>query len=164
MGVIGDEHALVQAATAAAGEDVLTAGVFGLQDLMFAQMGGGALGALAAGAATAGDPLATGLGALVGGRVAKEEAARRLGLTRQLLLAVTPGHIVLFTWQDGRVRDEVLRFDRTSTSVEVSGFGLSRIVTLREPGGSEITLHGTAAPFRPQSRPDAEVLKALRGG
>jgi len=162
MGHIRDAAFLTAAASGALGTEVEAAGIFGLQDLMWAQMAGGTLGALG------GDALAPGacgsaLGAAIGGRLAKEEAARALGMTVQLLVAVTDAHIVILNWETGdHAGREVMRFARAAARVSVAGFGLSRIVTIADPGsGRDIRLHASAAPFRPQSKPDAAVLRAL---
>lgn len=164
MGHIGDEEVLVRAASEALdGTRVEAAGIFGLQELIYAQIAGGTLGVLA-GDLLAPDAMGAGaLGAAAGGRLAKEEAARRLGMTLQLLVAVTAEHVVVLNWESGdRAGREVVRMARSSTTTKVSGFGLSKIVTLHDDAtDTTITLHATVAGFRPQSGPDKDVLRAL---
>ena len=164
MGHIGDEAFLTRAASAALGTEIEAAGIFGLQDLMWAQMAGNTLGALGGDALAPDGAAALGaIGTVVGGRIAKEEAARALGMTLQLLVAVTEEHVVVLNWETGdHAGREVMRFARADARVSVTGFGLSRIVTIAAPdGGRDIRLHATTAPFRLQSKPDAAVLRAL---
>jgi hypothetical protein len=84
-------------------------------------------------------------------------------VTLQLLVAVTADAIHVLNWDPGdRPGREVMRFARASTTAKVTGSGLSRIVTLSDAAtGADVTLHATAAPFRPQSKPDAHVLSLL---
>lgn len=163
MGHVGDESYLTEAAAGALGTDVLGAGIFGLQELAYAQALGNVAGGVAADLAAPGSALSAGLAAGVAGRIAKEEAAARLGMTLRLLVAVTADAIHVLNWDPAdRPGREVLRFARSSTTARVTGFGLSRIVALSDAAtGTDVTLHATAAPFRPQSKPDAHVLELL---
>ncbi|MCD9624509.1 hypothetical protein [Rhabdothermincola salaria] len=163
----GDEAALAAEATrvltaARPGDDeVLAAGVFGLQDLMWAQVGGGTVGALGGDlvAGTAG----MAVGAALGGYAAKLAACKAEGITLQLLVAVTPSTIhVLNRDPDGELEPVVASFPRSSTEVQITKFGLSRLVRLHDRDSDvAMTLHGTAAPFLAQSKPDAVVLHLL---
>ncbi|MBM3465467.1 MAG: hypothetical protein FJX76_25525 [Armatimonadetes bacterium] len=160
----GDESYLVQKAAAALHEDVLAAGVFGLQDVVHAEKLGIVCGELA-GAILGGDALAQGVGAAVGSRLAKEEAARRMEMSLTLLVAVTADAIHVLCWEDDEPGREVHRFPRATSEVTITRFGLSRIVRLRDPAsGAEINLHGTAAFFLPRSKPDGIVLHLLGAG
>lgn len=163
MGHVGDEAFLTDALARTLGTEVLGAGIFGLQDLAYVQAAGDVAGGLAANLAAPGDALSAGLAAGVGGHLAKEEAARRLGMTLQLVVAVTADDIHIINWETGdHPGGEVLRLPRATTEVKVTGFGLSKIVALKDTAsGTGMTLHATAAPFRPQSKPDAHVLGLL---
>lgn len=137
---------------------MLAAGVFGLQDLLFAQMAGGVAGALAT------DGLAGGaVGAGLGGLAAKKSYAESQGVTIQLILAVTAEQIhVLNRETDGRLTDVVASFDRASCEVSISKFGLSRIIDLTDPAtGTHLKLTGTTAPFSMLAKPDKLVLHLL---
>jgi len=147
-----------------AAEPVQAAGIFGLQDLMAAQMVGNVAGGVTAGVAdagVAGQALATGLGGLA----AKKVAAAAQGVTLQLIVAVTEQHLyVLNRDAEGKLPDVVARFDRTTAHVQVSKFGLSRIITITGADGVEsITLHGSAGPFSSFAKADAVVLHLLAG-
>jgi hypothetical protein len=162
MSQVGDETYLEsKAREGLAGETIEAAGIFGLHDLVWAQVAGGTAGGVAGGTDAAGEAVGT----AAGGRLAKEEAARALGLTVQLLVVVTPDHIVVTNWEaGGAAGQEVLRLDRASAKVEVKRMGLGRIVTLGDPeSGREMHLSATVAPFRPQSGPDRHVLTVLAG-
>ncbi len=162
MSQVGDETYLESRAREAfAGETIEAAGIFGLQDLIWAQIAGGTAGAAVGGP----DAHTEGVGAAAGGRLAKDEAARALGLTVQLLVVVTPDHIVVANWEaGGRAGREVMRLGRGAAKVEVERMGLARIVTLGDPeSGREMRLSATVAPFRPQSGPDRHVLSVLAG-
>jgi hypothetical protein len=143
-------------------EVVQAAGIFGLQDLMAAQMVGNVAGGVGAGALGAGvgvDAVAVGLGGLA----AKKAAAAAQGVTLQLIVAVTDQHLyVLNRDAEGRLPDVVASFDRATAHVQVSKFGLSRIITITSPDGNEsITLHGSTGPFSSFAKADAVVLHLL---
>ena len=56
----------------------------------------------------------------------------------------------------------VATFPRASSEVQISRFGLSRLVHLHDPDAElKMTLHATAAPFLRQSKADAIVLHLL---
>jgi hypothetical protein len=143
-------------------EPVIAAGVFGLQDLMLAQMAGNVAGGVAASVADGGvlgGAVATGLGGLA----AKKAAAEASGVTLQLLLAVTEHRLVVLNRDTGgRLPDVVASFDRATAQVQISKFGLSRLITLSDPStGESLTLHGSTGPFSSFSKSDAVVLHLL---
>lgn len=162
MSTSASEEALVAAAQATLGDGVRAAGIFGLQDLVYAQAAGTVAGS-ALGGFVGPSPTADALGALVGGRMAVEAAASALGVTPALLVAVTDDAVHVCNWErDATAGREVARFDRTTLHVTVRKFGLSRIVTLEEPStGAALNLHATAAPFLAQAKADAVVLALL---
>lgn len=163
MSDVGDETYLeAKAREALPGEEIHAAGIFGLQDLVWAQIAGGTAGAIIAGQ----DDVTQAIGTVAGGRLAKQEAAKALGLTVQLLVVVSAERIYVMTWEaGGRAGRKVMQVDRASADVEVERFGLSRIVTIADAAsGDQMRLSATVAPFRPQSRPDRHVLSVLGGG
>ena len=164
MGKVGDDEAtlVAEAERVLAAErpddvEVLAAGVFGLQDLVYAQAAGNVAGGLLADGATGA------VAAGVGGRIAKEAAADAAGVTLQLLVAVTPSTISVLNRDPGSgLAPVVLELPRSSTEVTIKRFGLSRLVHLHDlDSGAEVTLHASAAPFRAQSKADAVVLHLL---
>jgi hypothetical protein len=55
-------------------------------------------------------------------------------------------------------------FGRATTTVDVSKFGLSRMVTFSDAAtGDQLELHASVAPYARQSGPDKHVLAALTG-
>ena len=162
MSTSASEEALVAAARTVLGDGVRAAGIFGLQDLVYAQAVGTAAGS-ALGGFVGPSPAADAVGALVGGRMAVDAAAEALGFTPALLVAVTDDAVHVCNWEHADTPGrEVGRFDRTTMHVTVKKFGLSRIVTLEEPStGAELRLHATAAPFLAQAKADAVVLALL---
>lgn len=166
MGHDNSSEALAAEASQVLGgtEAVQAAGVFGLQNLMAAQMAGNVVGGVGAGALGAGvgvDAAAVGLGGLA----AKKAAAEAQGVTLQLIVAVTEQHIyVLNRDTDGRLPDVVASFDRATAQVQVTKFGLSRIISITNPdGGDSITLHGSTGPFSSFAKADAVVMHLLAG-
>lgn len=145
-------------------EKVLAAGVFGLEELMLAQVAGGTTGALGPGE-FGGDALAAAAGLGLGGRAAKEAYAAAHGVTLQLLVAVTETSIHVLNREGAApARIQVARFDRGTTQVSVTKMGLSRLVELADRNtGERMRLHGSVAPFSAQSRPDRAVLQMLAG-
>jgi hypothetical protein len=123
-------------------EHVLAAGVFAVQDDYVAT----ALAAMG-GSAVAGDILdnsvAEGVGAAAGVRAAREAHAAGQGVSLRMLLAVTPSHIRLYrlgaTGEDPG--EELVAFDRASCEVDLSKFGASEHLDLRQ-GDKEINLTG----------------------
>lgn len=125
-----------------AGEEVLAAGVFAVQDDYVAT----ALAAIG-GSAVAGDivdnSLAEGVGAAAGVRAAREAHASGQGVSLRMLLAVTADHIRLYrlgaTGEDPG--EELLSFRRDSCTVDLSKFGASEHIDLSE-GDKEMKITG----------------------
>jgi hypothetical protein len=154
---------LVDAATTILGPDdpVLAAGIFGLQDQPVA------VGAASVAGAAAGRELDGALGAGLGGAVAihttREALAASQGLTVRMLVAVTATRIHVLDWVTGSgPTRELLSFDRSTTRVQVTTFGLSRRLHLADPtAGSDLALTGTTALFSAEAPGDKAVLREL---
>lgn len=138
--------------------DILAAGVFGMENLGVAQAGGVVAGAAAAEVVT-GNPLADALGAALGSWMGRHAAAQAQGVSVQLIVAVTDQDIYVLSERTDAPA-VVAQFPRTETEVVVSRRGASRILRLTH-GGHHLDLHGTAAGFRPQSGPDADVFSLI---
>ncbi len=163
----GDEKFLEQAASAALpGEEVLAAGIFGLQDAIYGQMAGLAVGN------TVGDELAHFGAAGVVASLAVDAAAARKGkqmvvkasggMTVGLLVVVTDARIAVLNWDGEAATEEKASFDRAGTEVHVKKLGLSKIITFAPTDGSAgLKLHGTTARLSKQSGPDKLVLHLL---
>ena len=126
-----DEDQLIQEAEGILGDDehVLAAGYFALHDLVVAQIAGGTTGAV--GGSLLDSTAGAALGAAFGGLTAKKALAESQGVTIQLLVAVTDTHIhVLNRDTDGRLADQVARFDRATCT---GGHHQVRPVAQRDP-------------------------------
>jgi hypothetical protein len=161
------ESELIQEARAALGgsEEVLAAGIFGLADLVIAQVAGLAAGSAIAGGdeAGVGSALGSGIGGGLGAFAATKAAAEAQGVTLQLIVAVTDSAIhVLNRDTGGRLRTEVASFPRATAQVAVESFGLSRHLTLTDPStGATLHLHGSVSWLAAQSAGDKLVLALL---
>jgi len=125
-----------------AGEDVLAAGVFAVQDdyvaTAFAAIGGSAV------ADELFDNAVTdGVGAAAGVRAAREAHAAGQGVSLRMLLAVTPTHIRLYRLgaMGENPGEELMAFTRDSCKVDLSKFGASEHLDLRQ-GDKEMKLTG----------------------
>jgi outer membrane lipoprotein SlyB len=159
-----DEATLQAAAQAVVDEQVLAAGIFGWQDVVAAGVGGSTAGALAGGGAghVVGSGLGAGVGAGIGGFVAEEAMAKEQGMTLRLLVAVTPTSIRVLDWAHGAPGDEVRRFERETTQVQVTKLGLSRIVHLHDTtSGEEVSLHASTNPISAGGKTSKVVLHLL---
>jgi hypothetical protein len=158
-----DEAGLVADAEAVLGEHVVAAGMFGFQSLLGAQMVGGTVGAV--GLSSAFGAGAGAVGAGLGGLLATKAAAADQGATVKLIVAVTARKIHVLRWGRDPDPERVIRsFDRATTTVDVSRFGLSRIVSLSDAAtGDHVELHASVAPYARQSAPDKDVLAVLTG-
>lgn len=160
-----EEQALVDDAVKVIGsaEKVLAAGIFGLQD-DYAKLAvaGVATGATAA-ALDVGDPLANAAAFGVATHETRRLNAESQGLTTRMLVAVTAGTIHILDRTDlGQTTRELLRFERATTAVQVTKFGLSRHINLAdESAGQSIGLTGSAAFFSPEAAGDRLVLHLL---
>lgn len=164
MNPAADLQFLESAARTALGEPVLAAGIFSWQGLLAASVVGGTAGAMG-GSLLSNNVAAAGAGAAVGGRIAVEEMAAENGMTTRLLVTVTADTIYVLNWLGDRAGDVAHRFDRATTDVHISKFGLSRILRLHDTAsGEELELHGTAAPYLGQTKADKTVLHLLDAG
>ncbi|MGP3534006.1 hypothetical protein ACTU3I_04355 [Microbacterium sp. RD1] len=157
------ESALVAEAKDVLGSDeqILAAGIFGLTELTHAQAKGGVLGGLLGALAPGGlDVLA---GTLIGGIIGRHDAAARSGASVQLLVAITPDTIhVLNRDASGSLDTEYASFPRATTTVSVRPVGLSRRLTLTEPGhDATVELHGTVSGVSDLTEGDRLVLELL---
>ena len=125
-----------------AGEEVLAAGVFAIQDDFVAN----AIGAIG-GSAIAGElidnPLAEGAGAAAGIRAAREGHAATEGVSLRMLVAVTNSHIRLFrlSAMGETPGEELMNFDRSTCTIDLSKFGASEHIELGE-GDKQMKLTG----------------------
>jgi hypothetical protein len=149
-GILGTEQA------------VIAAGIFGLKDDYLA-VGLGAAAGGSIGDALLDNPLAGGVGAAAGMHATRAAIADSKGLTIRMLVAVTPERIRVLDWQTGSgPTKELLSFDRSSTDVKITKFGLSRHVELNDAAsGRSLVLSGTTAPFSAESKGDKAVMKEL---
>jgi hypothetical protein len=158
------ESELIEEARAALGEseaeEIRVAGIFGLANLVVAQVAGLAAGS---GAIVADDAIGAAVGGGLGAFVATKAAAEAQGVTVQLIVAVTDDTIhVLNRGTGGRLRTEVASFPRATTRVSVEKFGLSRHLTLTDQAaGDSIQLHGSVSWIAAQSKGDKLVLDLL---
>ncbi len=163
----GDEEYLEQAATAVLpGEEVLAAGIFGLQDAIYGMMAGGAVangaGAVLRNLGPVGDVASVAVD-VAGIREGKKLVSQASGdMTVGLLVAVTTGRIVVFNWDGEAAGDQKAAFDRATTEVIVKRLGFSKIITFAPTDGSAgLKLHGTTMGMKKQSGPDKLVLHLL---
>ncbi len=139
-------------------ETILAAGIFGMQDNYLALTAGGVVGG------TVGGSGATGvIGNVAGMHVARDLNAQSHGVTLRMLLAVTPTQIHILDWQTGSGPTRLLRsFERSSTTVEVKKFGLSRRLHLQDRiSGDSLALTGSASALSAEAKGDKAVLAAL---
>lgn len=163
---MNDPVELIDKATTILGpeEGVLAAGVFGLKDNYVAVGMGTAVGA-GVGDAILDNPLASGVGGAAALHATRSALAASQGVTVRMLVAVTPERIRVLDWMTGSGPSrELLSFDRSSTDVTITKFGLSRHVELRDSETDQsLVLTGSTAPFASESKGDKAVLKALSG-
>lgn len=145
-----------------AGEEVLAAGVFAVQDDYVAN----ALAALG-GSAVADDlfdsPVAEGVGAAAGIRAAREAHAAGQGVSLRMLLAVTPDHIRLYRLgTTGETPgEELMSFTRANCEVQLDKFGASEHLDLRE-GDKEMKLTGGVGLLAAYKDGNKKVVKELQ--
>jgi len=160
-----DEQELQREAAAiiGTGEEILAAAIFGLQDDYAKIFIAGAATGTAAMVAGLEGPLAAGA---IGGVTIHAERAQNAaseGVTVRMLVAVTPTTIHLLDRTGlGETTRELMRFDRATTTVQVTKFGLSRTITLADDAaGKRIGLTGSTAFFSPEAPGDKLVLHLL---
>ncbi len=162
MPAVGNETELIAEAQQVLGHEeiVLSAGVFGLQDLTYDMVYGGIAGGVAA-EMIGGEEVAA-VGTLFGSLLAKKAAAEAQGVTLKLIVAVTAARIHVLNWNDSAGDRQVASFNRATATVKVKHFGLSRIVTIDDAAsGAHMKLHASASPLTAQTGPDQDVLAAL---
>lgn len=155
---------LVSKATAILGRDqqVLAAGIFGLKD-NYAAVGMGTATGAVVGDAVLDSPLAGAVGGAAAMHATRSAVAASKGLTVRMLVAVTAEHIRVLDWVTGSgPTKELLSFDRSTTDVKITKFGLSRHVVLHDSAtGQSVALSGSTAPFASESKGDKAVLRLL---
>jgi hypothetical protein len=159
-----DEEAMKATAQAVVDDEVLAAGIFGWQDVVGAGVGGSTAGALAGSAASGvlGNAMGAGVGAGLGGFAAEEAMAKEQGMTLHLLVVVTPTSVRVLDWVHGEPGNEVRRFERETTQVQVTKLGLSRIVHLHDTAsGEQIGLHASTLPVSAGGKSSKVVLHLL---
>jgi hypothetical protein len=143
-------------------EVVLAAGIFGLKD-DYVVAGVAAAGGASLGGALLDNRLAGGVGGAAAPHASRAARAASQGLTAQMLIVVSSEDIRVLDWVTGSGPTRVLRrFDRSSTEVTITKFGLSRHVEIRDPATDQsLALTGSTAPFSSASKGDKAVLKVL---
>lgn len=136
-------------------------GVFGLQDNYLAIVAGGiAAGEVADAIAPDGGAVVAGVAGAAGMHAAREVNAAQKGVTVQIVVAVTGDQIALFDYRGGTVTRVIHTFDRKTMHVEVTRFGLSRRVQLRDET-FEIGLTGSTAFYSAVAAGDKHVLAEM---
>lgn len=150
-----DEASMIAEAIATLddGDEVLGAGFFGAHDLTKAATLGSAGGGILFGS----------LGAIVGMLTAKHVTAQAQGMTRMLLVAVTPTMIHVMNHEGGPdVQKEFMSFRRDSVEASVSTLGASKYPHLTDTEtGAKLVLHGTLSSLSPQAEGDRIVFDLL---
>ncbi len=125
-----------------AGEDVLAAGVFAVQD-DYVATALAAIGGSAVADELFDNAVTDGVGAAAGVRAAREAHAAGQGVSLRMLLAVTPTHIRLYRLgaTGENPGEELMAFTRDSCEVDLSKFGASEHLDLRQ-GDKEMKLTG----------------------
>jgi hypothetical protein len=161
---VNDPNELIGRATAIVGTEqpVVAAGIFGLKDDYLA-VGLGTAGGAGLGDLLVDNALVSGIGGAAGMHATRSAIAASKGLTVRMLVAVTPERIRVLDWQTGSgPTRELLCFDRSSTEVKITKFGLSRHVELHDTAsGRSVVLTGSTAPFASESKGDKAVMNAL---
>lgn len=159
------EQALIEDAVKVIGpgEEVLAAAIFGLQDDYVKLAVGGVAGGAASAALHVTDPVAHGVVAAATIHETRRLNAESKGLTTRMLVAVTARTIyVLDRTELGATTRELMRFDRATTAVQVTKFGLSRQLNLADDGaGTSLGLTGSTAFYVPEAAGDKLVLHLL---
>ncbi len=160
---MNDEADLIAKAQGVLGADepVLAAGIFGLEDDYVeagaAMVAGGAVGSVVD------DSTASALGAVAALHMSRDVRAAEQGVTVRMLLAVTATRIHVLDWKTGSGPTGELRsFDRATTAVQISKFGLSRHLALHDTStGHDLTLTGSTAFYVNEAKGDKLVLHLL---
>jgi hypothetical protein len=153
-------------ASAFLGTDVQAAGIFAADVSIAVRAAGGAAAATAADAVGVGDsPMADGVAAAAGMRMAQEAGAAAQGLTGVMLVAVTADAVVLMDWNGnsaaGAGPTKVLAsFNRAQTTVSATKLGATHKVTLTGPE-REATISAGLGLLSSGKEGKRDVLKAL---
>ena len=147
------------------GEEVVAAGVFGLQDDYAAIAVAGAATGAAVDAATSNDPVAGALAAGITVHATRDAVAKSKDLTVRTLVAVTQERIHVMDYPDsGHPSVEFMSFDRATSVVQITKFGLSRHLNLADPNTTQqIGLTGSTAFYSQEAAGDKLVLHLLGG-
>jgi len=161
---VNDPSELIGKATAIVGTDqqVIAAGIFGLKD-DYKAVGLGTVAGASVSDVLLDSPLAGAVGGAAGMHAARTALAASQGLTVRMLVAITPERIRVLDWETGAgPTKELVSFNRSSTEVKISKFGLSRHVELHDSSsGKSLALSGSTAPFASESKGDKAVLNEL---
>ncbi|CAB4764775.1 unannotated protein [freshwater metagenome] len=143
-------------------DKVLAAGIFGLQDDFTATAVASVAGATIADSLTE-NSLAEGVGAAAAVHATREAHAGAQGVTVRMLVAVTHNSLHILDWVTGSgPTKQLFRFDRASTDVQITKFGLSRHLNLRDSAaGTSLALTGTTLVFSAEAKGDKLVLHLL---
>ena len=144
-----------------AGEQVLAAGVFAVQDDHLANALG-SIGGSAAADELFDNAVAEGVGAAAGVHAAREAHAAAEGVSLRMLLAVTAGHIRLYRLgvAGETPGEELVSFDRQSCTVELHKFGASERIDLSQ-GEKSIKLTGGIGLLATYKDGNKKVVAAL---
>lgn len=143
-------------------EEIVAAGIFGLQDNYGLITAAGAATAVTTDALGVNDPVADGVAAGAAVHAAREVNAKSQGLAVRMLVAVTQSTIHVLDWQNDVCTKEFARFDRATARVEITKFGASRRVTLADPAtGQELQITGSTGFLSSESAGDKLVLALL---
>jgi hypothetical protein len=157
---------LREAAATYLGTPVEAAGIFAADVSIVARAAGGAAASAAADAVGLGDaPLAEGLAAAAGMRMAQEAGAAAQGLTGVMLVAVTTDDIVLMDWHgtsaSGTGPTEVLvSFNRAVTQISAHNVGATKKVTLTD-STRQAKISGSVGLLSSGKEGKRDVLRAL---
>ncbi len=156
---------MIATASAALGgnEEVLAAGIFGLQDNYAAiTVAGVATGVAMDSVAVPDNPAADALKAAVTVHVTRTIIAESKGLSVRMLVAVTPHQIHVWKWSHEGIGDKITDFNRELTVIQITKFGLSRHLNLLDSTRTNpLQLTGTTAFFSSESAGDKSVLDLL---
>jgi hypothetical protein len=161
---MNDPNDLIGKATAVVGteQEIIAAGIFGLKDDYMA-VGLGTVAGASVSDVLLDSSLAGAVGGAAGMHAARAALAASQGLTVRMMVAITPERILVLDWQTGSgPTRELVSFNRSSTEVKISKFGLSRHIELHDSAsGKSLILSGSTAPFASESKGDKAVLKEL---
>ncbi len=111
------------------------------------------------------DPVAGALAAGITVHATRDAVAKSKGLTVRMLVAVTKQRIHVMDYSDtGHPSVEFMSFDRATSVVQITKFGLSRHLNLADPKTTQqIGLTGSTAFYSQEAAGDKLVLHLLGG-